>query len=491
MDVSLNIKSALYISVFKFLLLIVILLSATCHDLIAVKSQTDSVKSISQVLKDQNKDGEPDLLGNQITVTGRATVEDSIYQKQYLVVYLQDSSAGIRIFSDRKIGKVHKGDSLRVSGTFKLYYGKPEIVADSLHVIDTASHVPDPIKINNINNHPEQYIGMLVEGEALVTGKDIGDEYTNLRIAPSDINHSLTIYIPNEHPYKKQFDLDLITVGDHIQIRGILDSYTFQNSGNTVYEILPRTPEDLQFAGLPRRYINILLGGGGFILILIIGWVIALKKQVRSKTEHLSQALDDKETLMQEIHHRVKNNLATVAGLLDLQIDTTDLDEVKSNLQDSKSRIQSMALIHDKLYQTHSYRSVRLDNYLKELAHTIHGAFLENHSDVKLRFSLESVELSVDKTVTCGLLLNELLVNAFKHAFSQVEQGILDIKLYNEKSQVVLIVADNGPGLPDNDQIKNQSLGYMLIETFVAQLNAEMEVNNNDGAKYTFRLPLD
>lgn len=201
----------------------------------------------------------------------------------------------------------------------------------------------------------------------------------------------------------------MLSLGDDIRIQRIMDKYTFEDSGNTIYEVLPRTPEDIEYAGVPKRYMNILLWGGLALLVLIVGWVVLLKRQVRSQTAELSQALKEKQTLMQEIHHRVKNNLSIIFGLLDLQIDTADNTEVQHILSDSKSRIRSMALIHDKLYQTESYSYVRLDNYLKELVEAIHGTFTNQKDSVNLKFQLEPTEMHVNKVVTCGLLINELV----------------------------------------------------------------------------------
>lgn len=450
-----------------------------------------NTKSVSEVLVDKNKDGELDLLGQQVTVTGRASVGSSIIHKQYLMLYFQDSSAGILAFSDKPQNTVSRGDSLLVTGKLQLYYGKPEIVVDSIKIIETGKNLPEPIKLDSIFKNPERHYGMLTEGEALITGKDYDSDYTKFSISTSEATgHTIGIYIPDEHAHFEDFNFDMYGVGDFVNVKGIVDSYTFQNSENTRYNIRLRTPDDLQYSGIPRRYVNILLWGGGFLIIAVIGWVFTLKKQVRSKTHHLSQALEDKNMLMQEIHHRVKNNLAMIAGLLDLQIDTAEHESAEKSLENSKARIQSMALIHDKLYQTESYRSIRLDEYLEKLINTIHETFSNKKYSVEVNFTLEKLELPADKTVTCGLLINELVVNAFKHAFSQSDHGILEVKLRKQKDQAVLSVRDNGPGLPDDFGEKSDCLGSMLVETLADQLEAEMEITNNNGAAFTFVFPV-
>ncbi|WP_445664078.1 histidine kinase dimerization/phosphoacceptor domain -containing protein [Fodinibius sp. AD559] len=455
-------------------------------------SDSTEVKSVSEALIDANNDGEFDFLNQYITVSGRASVASSVFSDQNLTVYIQDTKSGILVFSDTLKQEITSGDSLIVAGKLELYYGKPEVVVDSLRIVQTDSRNPTPIPVQDAFKSPKRYLGMLVEGEAVVTRKNMSSDYTSLTISHSDTSgSSLTVFVDDAHSYRQDFNFDMLRVGDRIHITGIMDTYTFQESGNTIYEILPRTPEDLQYSGMPQRYVMLLLWGAGILILIIGGWVWSLKKQVRSQTKDLQQALEDRAILMQEIHHRVKNNLAMIAGLLDLQMDTTSLEEVKDKLEDSKSRIQSMALIHDKLYQTESYRSVRLDNYLQELVEAIYQTFSDKQEDVELRFSLEPLEMKVDKAVTCGLLVNELVVNAFKHAFDSKDQGMLKVELSKHQDKATLVISDNGPGLPDDFDNKTDSLGSLLIDTFASQLEAERDIESENGSTFTFRFPLN
>ncbi|NIU00678.1 MAG: PAS domain S-box protein, partial [Aliifodinibius sp.] len=147
----------------------------------------------------------------------------------------------------------------------------------------------------------------------------------------------------------------------------------------------------------------LIIGGLIVVTVLIVGWVLILRKRVDSKTSEIKQSLKEKEILLQEIHHRVKNSLAIVSGLIDLQLDGTDNDEARHVLQDSQTRIRSMALIHEKLYQTKSLSDIELDIYIKELVEAIHETFTEYQEAVDLRFNLEKVELDIDRVIPCGL----------------------------------------------------------------------------------------
>lgn len=451
-------------------------------------SDSTEVKPVSEVMVDANNDGELDLLGQYVTVSGQATVASSVFSDQNLMVYLQDSKAGLIVYSDTLKHDVARGDSLIVAGRLQMYYGKPEIVVDSLRIVQTGLRRPSPIPLRKAFENPHRYLGMFVEGEAIVTSSD----FTELTISPSDTSQtSLTVYVRDGHRYREDFDFDMLRVGDRIKIRGVMDLYKSQATGETIYEILPRSPDDVQYAGIPQRYLKYLLLGAGILILIIGGWIWSLKKQVRSKTKDLKKALEDRAILMQEIHHRVKNNLAMIAGLLDLQMDTTSLEEVKDRLEDSKSRIQSMALIHDKLYQTESYQSVRLDTYIKELVEAIHKTFADRQGDVDLRFSLDPIEITVDRAVTCGLLVNELVVNAFKHAFHSNGQDILEVELNEQQDEATLVISDNGPGLPDDFGESSESLGSLLIDTFASQLEAEMDVESDNGSRFSFYFTLN
>jgi two-component sensor histidine kinase len=198
--------------------------------------------------------------------------------------------------------------------------------------------------------------------------------------------------------------------------------------------------------------------------------------------------LEEKEILMQEIHHRVKNNLAKIVALLDLQISVADHPAVEKSLSNSKSRINSMTLIHEKLYQTQKYQTVRLDHYLKDLVTTIHQTYNNESQNVRLEFDLDEVSFSVDKTVVCGLLVNELVVNAFKYAFANNDDGVLSISLKKDGNNIQLKISDDGPGLPGEfGKIQGEGLGTILIQNFADQLEADMQVHSDDnGTSFSF-----
>jgi two-component sensor histidine kinase len=445
--------------------------------------------SVSEALADVDSDGNIDLLNQTVVITGRASVDNLIFNEQRLSVYIQDDRAGIQVFSGTLKADISRGDSVVVKGTIDLYYDKPEIIADSIYVVDSQPRTPTPKSLSQVATNPEDYLGMLVRGRAVVSQKNASSGYRGLTISVGDsTEHIMEVYISQSHRLKDEFNLELLSIGDEIEITGIVGKFVFQTSGTVIYHIMPRTPGDIKPLGFPRKYLSYLGWFGITSLVLIFGWNFVLRKQVKSKTNELSVALEEKEILMQEIHHRVKNNLAKIVALLDLQISVADHPAVEKSLSNSKSRINSMTLIHEKLYQTQKYQTVRLDHYLKDLVTTIHQTYNNESQNVRLEFDLDEVSFSVDKTVVCGLLVNELVVNAFKYAFANNDEGVLSISLKKDGNNIQLKISDDGPGLPGEfGKIQGEGLGTILIQNFADQLEADMQVHSDDnGTSFSF-----
>jgi two-component sensor histidine kinase len=449
----------------------------------------ENVYSVSEALADRNGDGNIDLLNQTVVITGRASVDNLIFNEQRLSVYIQDDRAGIQVFSGTLKADISRGDSVVVKGTIDLYYDKPEIIADSIYVVDSQPRTPTPKSLSQVATNPEDYLGMSVRGRAVVSQKNASSGYRGLTISVGDsTEHIMEVYISQSHRLKDEFNLELLSIGDEIEITGIVGKFVFQTSGTVIYHIMPRTPGDIKPLGFPRKYLSYLGWFGITSLVLIFGWNFVLRKQVKSKTNELSVALEEKEILMQEIHHRVKNNLAKIVALLDLQISVADHPAVEKSLSNSKSRINSMTLIHEKLYQTQKYQTVRLDHYLKDLVTTIHQTYNNESQNVRLEFDLDEVSFSVDKTVVCGLLVNELVVNAFKYAFANNDEGVLSISLKKDGNNIRLKISDDGPGLPGEfGKIQGEGLGTILIQNFADQLEADMQVHSDDnGTSFSF-----
>lgn len=200
----------------------------------------------------------------------------------------------------------------------------------------------------------------------------------------------------------------------------------------------------------------------------------------RKKKENIIEAsLIEKEVLLKEIHHRVKNNMAVISGLLELQSMNSDDEELNKLLKESQLRIHSMAMIHEKFYQTETFSDVEFGDYVRELVQTITDTIDTSDKKIEVRYDLGSVRLNINQAIPAALILNEVVVNSFKHAFGDRKSGNITISVSREGDKIVLDVIDDGIGLPGDFQLEeSQSLGTTLIHTLSSQLNGELVFEN-------------
>lgn len=252
-----------------------------------------------------------------------------------------------------------------------------------------------------------------------------------------------------------------------------------------------------EFMGLKKNGEPVILEAFGTSIdyqgeMYVLGTVLDVTKRKEAERE-IKRSLNEKETLLQEIHHRVKNNLAVISGLIELQLDSTLDAEGRKVLLDSQTRIQSMAMVHEKLYQSESLDRIEMDSYIRELIQTIQDTFYHSDADISLDLRLDSIHLSIDQAIPCGLLINELVVNVYKHAFKGREAGCMTVEFVRMEGGVQLVVADNGKGLPDDfDLNQSSSLGVSLIQTLTMQLGGEVDINSSsEGTRFTIGFALE
>jgi two-component sensor histidine kinase len=201
--------------------------------------------------------------------------------------------------------------------------------------------------------------------------------------------------------------------------------------------------------------------------------------------EQLEQALDDKDILMKEIHHRVKNNLMIMASLLNMQSRYIEDEVARDIFKDSQSRAKTMALIHEKLYQSKELKKLDVQDYMESLARDIYHAYIKDPQRIQLKLKVEKHMLDINTIIPLGLILNEILTNTFKYAFPGDSEGIVHIKFSkNEDKEFLLEVADNGVGLPPDFTLKKTgSLGMRLINSLTEQIKGEIDINSEQGTQ--------
>jgi PAS domain S-box-containing protein len=211
----------------------------------------------------------------------------------------------------------------------------------------------------------------------------------------------------------------------------------------------------------------------------------------RRRTEQkLEASLLEKEVLLKEVYHRVKNNLQTVSSVLSLQAAATKDPETRALFIENQHRVRSMALIHEKLYKSKTLAQIDFREYLDGLATSLFRTYWVS-GDVSLRVDVHDVSLDIDASITCGLLINELLSNALKYAFPEGKSGEISISMQPANdSEYILTFADTGVGFPPGfDLAKSTSLGLSLIGNLVRQLNGKMEISSDSGTRYVITFP--
>jgi two-component sensor histidine kinase/CheY-like chemotaxis protein len=219
---------------------------------------------------------------------------------------------------------------------------------------------------------------------------------------------------------------------------------------------------------------------------------IAASKQAQDglveKEAHIEAALKEKDVLLGEIHHRVKNNLQIVHSLLELQCGQIQDPNALAMLRDSQNRIRSMALIHQTLYQSNDFGHVDFGIFLNSLVPTLINSYLKNPARIALSIRSENIHLPINAAIPCGLLVNELISNCLKHAFPGERRGRIDITFLHESDIAVLTVSDNGVGIAEGFELtETTSLGLQLIFLLTEQLHGKMTVHRSNPTSFELR----
>ncbi|HNA01901.1 MAG TPA: sensor histidine kinase, partial [Ferruginibacter sp.] len=241
---------------------------------------------------------------------------------------------------------------------------------------------------------------------------------------------------------------------------------------------------DLKASQLKKeKNIKWLLAGGIGLLLLSGVAILALYRRQQRKSAIIEKQAADLEVLMKEIHHRVKNNLQIVSSLLDLQSHYITDQQASEAVKEGKNRVQSMALIHQNLYSEGNIKGIRVKEYISNLLQTLCSSYNISNDQVRITANIDNINLDVDTMIPIGLVLNELVTNAFKYAFREAGTGELEILLKASGDKLKLLVKDNGTGFPAGMDLKNsKSFGLKMIRAFAQKLKARLDIYNNEGA---------
>lgn len=212
---------------------------------------------------------------------------------------------------------------------------------------------------------------------------------------------------------------------------------------------------------------------------------------IRKKEEEIKKSLKEKESLLKEIHHRVKNNMQIISSLINLQANTTKDTKVKQKFFQCRSRIKAMALVHDRLYRSSSLSKIDFSSYIQTLSTHLMSLNQASEKGINLHLNLDEIYLDISKSIPLGLITNELISNSFRHAFPEQslfnkiieEPKKVQVNLKKkENNEIELMVKDNGIGLPENFKDKaRESLGMSLIQDLVKQIKGKIKIDGSKG----------
>ena len=206
---------------------------------------------------------------------------------------------------------------------------------------------------------------------------------------------------------------------------------------------------------------------------------------LKQAAEQVKASLREKEILLKEIHHRVKNNLQIISSLLNLQSRYEKNEKVRDIFSESINRVKTMANIHSLLYQSKDYARIDFTRFIRELATQMHLSYDPNKELVIIKIHVTNVLLDISMAIPCGLIINELMSNAMKYAFPSGRKGEIDITMYRENGHVLLTVSDNGVGFPETVNFREtESLGLQLVNDLVEQLDGAIELSAGTGTEF-------
>ena len=223
---------------------------------------------------------------------------------------------------------------------------------------------------------------------------------------------------------------------------------------------------------------------------------ITARKNIENK---LRESLNEKEILIQEVNHRVKNNLQMIISLFSLQGESIDDPERIANLKDIQQRVQSMALIHEKIYNSENIGQINFQKYVKDLIKEIFHSYQTSSCSVKLVLEIEPLSLEINMAIPLALILNELILNALKYAFNEREKGEFILRLKKKSAkQIRITISDDGVGIPESIKIySTKTLGLRLVRVLTKQLNGKVKLRQNPdcvksrGTMFVFDIPIE
>lgn len=362
------------------------------------------------------------------------------------------------------------------SGEKRIVNAKNIPIYDQDLMISTVTDVTEQFRIEKqLRANERRFKALVQDGSDLIAILDLNGEFTY--VSPTS---TMILGIKPENAIGKKM-IDFIHRDDRELIKGIM--MNLPRRRRFVIEQVRFKSDDIHYKWLEASVTNMLHEPS------VEGFVVNahdITERINHQNE-TKKALAEKEVLLSEIHHRVKNNLAVISGMMQLQLYDETNPYVQAKLNDGMLRIQTMANIHELLYSTKSFAKLSFEDVIKKLAKNVMGAMSTN-KDIGLIINSGAIELNINQAIPCSLIVNEVLTNIFKHAFKGREKGEITISINQKGKMVDLVIRDNGKGLPESFNLNDSSsLGKNIIKILSEQLEADFKLFNH-GSGTTFEL---
>ncbi len=394
------------------------------------------------------------------------------------------------------INHMNMGISYKKNGEFDsalAEYTKATALCDSFKLVEEKSYLLD--------NLAYLYFEMGQYGqcekyavEAAKQAKDLGEQALSI-----DIYNLLTKLYAKQARYEDAYNAstELMALKDSVftsdksaQLKDMQEKYDTDIKDKQI------TNQQGQIDYNKKLNITLAIAGACAVLIALVIYfnlrkTARLNKLVSAQRDELDKQSKSLSLMMKELHHRVKNNLQIVSSLLNLQSMRLTDEGAISAVQESKQRVQAMSLIHQRLYKTDDITRINMKEYINELAGFLSVSYGYRPDNFTLHLDIQDEWTDIDKALPLGLILNELLTNAFKYAFNGIEHPALNISFKHAGDNIELVVKDNGNGIKPGewDAGKNTSFGRQLIKSLCGQLRAKEKLEVDQGTSFTYTIP--
>ena len=335
------------------------------------------------------------------------------------------------------------------------------------------------------------------EAHKLFSEEEYPEEMKDLYLQLANHHERTGQFRKSNEFFKKHYSLKDRLVSEEVIDRTseYEERYKAQEKENEIISLKLQNEEASLIAARQKNERNIFLSMT-LILLMGVGFAVYMyqvkqkvNRSLEEKNDVINQALADKELLMKEIHHRVKNNLQVISSLLNLQSNFITDEKANAAMLESKNRVHSMALIHQRLYQNENLTEIDLAEYLDQLIDNLEQSYSSTEKEIVIELHAPELMMDVDKVILVGLIVNELVTNSFKYAFDSKESGLIIVGLEAHNDMVKLMVSDNGKGMKAPPKVKQGSLGTLLVNDLSKKLKAEVKYDLSTGTSVSIQFP--